>query len=259
MLLNMSNKLFLFGFVFLMFIGIGSAAVYDSNNTDIYECGVINESGSYIFNNSFVADSVNGACLEVMVSNVSIDGNSEVIDGNLNSSVGILAKNVSGLIIRDLDLMNFSFFGIVGTGISFFGVEDSNLENIEAKDNLVSGIDFLNSENIILEYSEVKNNGEGIILNGGTVLISESDIKDNLNKSLIVRGNGTEANLTNSMIDKEYVLDLGLGLLYRIWTVKIVVNGSDSNVVGDANITITRTEGNVSLVNLREMLISMEV
>jgi len=129
-LLSEDNKTYEIGDVInldpslFVIMGANGSAVDDSGN--VYQCGTINQSGSYTLNQSF---STTGTCLIISASDIVIDGAGYLItgDGNFASDYGITTPADSDLV--NLTIRGFGNISQFGRGIYFDRVNDSLIYN----------------------------------------------------------------------------------------------------------------------------------
>jgi parallel beta-helix repeat protein len=166
------GKLLFASCIFILFVliflnnvesAIPSQAANDSNN--VYRCGDINSSGSYILNQSF---SPSESCLNISANNVILDfagfniscfATSVLNDANNCGSAVILSGN--GTIIKNGKII----FENRGTGgISATSTSNNTIENMTIQTRLGQGILLTNSKNGTIRNNTLKLNGVGIQL-----------------------------------------------------------------------------------------------
>jgi len=176
----------------------------DSESKTITSCRAINESGVYELTSNI--ESTNGdTCLEVIASDVVINGNGHTIAGpGTDGTVGILVVDAesdsnpaqSNVTVRNLTVSEWSNGMIIGS----LGerVVDATVVNITATENLRSGIIFGNSEAGRLEDISASSNRQGVVLSGSIGLRANNlSLTENELHGLTTSGSGDDSVLSN--------------------------------------------------------------
>lgn len=139
----MRNKILLAIFSIFL-ISFASAANYNITN-----CQDITLPGTYLITQDL---SSSATCLNILASNVFINGNSKTIVGlGSNDKQGIDIFNQSNIYIQNLNIRGF------GTGISGIDLNNLNLESINIQ-NTTIGLYLANSQNTYLNDMTYSNN-----------------------------------------------------------------------------------------------------
>jgi len=133
-------------------LGLSSVPQTDAQDgpTTITECREIDEPGEYVLGDDLSAE---GDCLEISVSDVTLDGNGQTIDGD-GTGTG-LDVEYSGHTVRNLTVQNFE------TGIEVEASSNVTLSSITVQDNVGDGIRCgYYASDVRCEDSTIRRNGD---------------------------------------------------------------------------------------------------
>ena len=135
----------------------GGTAVNDLG--EVYQCGTINESGSYALNQSINASSTPGVCLDITAADVILDGAGFDLFGNDTADTyGVSVENHMNIIIKDFNnITDFTY------GVYFVGTNESLIENLTVNSNN-KGVYIKTDDYNNLSGITASNNQYGILL-----------------------------------------------------------------------------------------------
>ena len=171
---------------------------------DISSCTIISTPGTYTLTAGIYNSSATN-CIEITASNVTLDGNGNVIDGvDTSGTHGVHVNNSSArltnIVIRNLRLREWH------TGIYFQSVDYSTIENCTITYNQNSGIHLYNSSNnTVIDSHVYTNNFFGILLDAGSHhnTISGNSVGD--------QGQGIQVGTYHSRADNTVIRNNSIG------------------------------------------------
>lgn len=191
--------------------------IFNVYSTNISSCQTISSSGSYTLNQSL---STTGNCLTITSSNVSLDCQNFIIDGDSSGAdYGITSTSKTNLSINNCYIKDFF------EGINFVTITNSTINNSVFTNNGQSGIGFYTSSNynLINNITANSSNGYGVYLFSSSYNLLTSILVYNTYTGIRITSNSgynnlTNSNLTNNTQDNLYV-------------------ASDNNNIRDSSIT----------------------
>jgi parallel beta-helix repeat protein len=249
----------------------------------VYQCGTINQSGSFTMNQSIITDYVTNdpvPCLEIIAEDVSLDFAGFNITGSGTQTHYGVSINSSNITLKNGFIYDFT--GSISSGIQIFKTSNSNITNMTLQNNKYNihatasgtGIDYsvfsdinsidANTHSIFLVFSNY-NNFTNININdsatgGGHVGLIFSKSTGNIFRDSIIYG-GSHAGShdvrapyygNNDFINVTYNTSkesTNGGIINRYWYYQVKVNDSGGNNVNNAEAVVYDSNFNL-FVNL---------
>ena len=234
------------------------------NGTTVYQCGIINASGTYIMNQSITNDTLMTHCINITVQDVTLDcagysitsisnfsgifsneqnttiRNCNISMGPLGSGIemgDVLSADVGGSYIYNTTLNN-QYNGLFMYGLGE-PVKDVLIEEVTANSN-TQGIYLSQASNISIRNTVLNSNTDGIYIDSS--LFNNSIIDSNISSLTTdidfrcIPGGGLDLLNTTYDVSKEDV-DSGC-ILRRKWLYQAYVNDANGNAVAGANVSV---------------------
>jgi parallel beta-helix repeat protein len=192
---------------------------YPQNGTTVYDCGIINESGTYTLNQSI--DNREGTCIEIQADYVVLDGDGFYIDGNdIGYGIGIKVEGYNHSVIKNFANVTGFYYGItltsnynntindVNTSYNTIGIDlsnsgDNNIYNIVSDFNSYNGLDIGEGSNYN-QFSDIsaRNNdaiGLSVDSSSGNIFSNIETNYNNYGAYINIGTNNTFTNLNSSL------------------------------------------------------------
>jgi len=207
---------------------LGSAQT--AHAIDINDCTVISTSGTYNLV-AHITDVTATKCIEITVSNVTLNGNDYQVTGK--DTVGTHGLHVSGtgtltnININNVHVRDFD------SGIYLDGVNSSTVEECQSNSNPRAGFELTNSNNNSLNNNEAISNGTfGVLLVGGSEQNTVTDSTINWQGQGIQCGQYA-SNANNNYFSNNFIGYNQLGIdIQRCAGIEITGNELFGNFIG---------------------------
>ena len=206
----------------------------DVESTNIFSCGTITISASYILNESLNS---NDTCITIQADNVIIDGNGFIInysqDGG-NGEYGIFVSNYDNITIKNINFTEGLASGSSDYAIYFDDVESSLVKNNVIRTTGSSGIGIvlkdLSFNNVVLNNTIVTSGTSGI----GIYLTNGADLNNLTNNTISANGASADAIFLGANADSNNIIN---NIVFGKRTGIYIFSGSGLNSIRNNTVT----------------------